>query len=106
MSSRNQTESLIATAIAAAAAGAAVTYAAVKSAEKKKASSAPLRSVIIGKEVDPRVQSDILFPHNHEEKMRRRINQRASVEEENETPRDSVTVRVPATSANVGPGCK
>jgi homoserine kinase len=52
------------------------------------------------------VESDILFPHNHEEKMRRRIAQRVSVEEENKTPRNSVTVRVPATSANVGPGCK
>lgn len=40
--------------------------------------------------------------NNHEEKMRRRL--RASVEEENLTPRDCVTVRVPATSANVGPG--
>lgn len=39
---------------------------------------------------------------NHEAKMRRRL--RASVEEENLTPRESVTVRVPATSANVGPG--
>lgn len=36
--------------------------------------------------------------------MRRRIAARVSVEEENMTPRQSVTVRVPATSANVGPG--
>lgn len=36
--------------------------------------------------------------------MRRRIATRVSVEEENSTPRTSVTVRVPATSANVGPG--
>jgi len=50
-----------------------------------------------------RESSVLLFPHNHEEKMSRRI-QRASVEEENLNPRDSVTVRVPATSANVGPG--
>jgi len=44
----------------------------------------------------------VLMPHNYEEKMNRRI--RASVEEDNMVPRDSVTVRVPATSANVGPG--
>jgi hypothetical protein len=49
--------------------------------------------------------SAILFPHNHEEKMRRRIEMRAQVEEENSAPRNSVTVRVPATSANMGPGC-
>jgi homoserine kinase len=48
----------------------------------------------------------LLFPHNHEEKMRRRIATRYTIEEENNLPRNSVTVRVPATSANVGPGCK
>jgi hypothetical protein len=48
----------------------------------------------------------MLFPHNHEEKMRRRIATRYTIEEENNLGRDSVTVRVPATSANVGPGCK
>jgi hypothetical protein len=47
----------------------------------------------------------ILLPHNHEEKMRRTIAARALVEEDNFHPRDSVTVRVPATSANMGPGC-
>lgn len=104
MSSKSQTETLIATAVAAAAAGAAVAYATMKSAEKGSSSSSRPKSIIIGQSVDPRVQSDILFPHNHEEKMRRRVAQRVSVEEENKTPRDSVTVRVPATSANVGPG--
>jgi hypothetical protein len=48
----------------------------------------------------------MLLPHNHEEKMRRRIATRYTIEEENNLPRTSVTVRVPATSANVGPGCK
>ena len=48
----------------------------------------------------------MLFPHNHEAKMRRRIATRYTIEEENNLRRDSVTVRVPATSANVGPGCK
>lgn len=46
----------------------------------------------------------MLFPHNHEAKMRRRIATRYTIEEENNLGRDSVTVRVPATSANVGPG--
>jgi homoserine kinase len=51
-------------------------------------------------------EQNLLFPHNHEEKMRRRIATRYTIEEENNLPRSSVTVRVPATSANVGPGCK
>lgn len=50
--------------------------------------------------------SGVLFPHNHEEKMRRLIAARAAVDEENSLPRQSVTVRVPATSANMGPGCE
>ena len=50
--------------------------------------------------------SAVLFPHNHEEKMRRLVAARAAVDEENSLPRQSVTVRVPATSANMGPGCK
>jgi homoserine kinase len=48
--------------------------------------------------------SSIVFPHNHEEKMRRRIAARVAVDEENRVPRKSVPVRVPATSANMGPG--
>jgi GHMP kinases N terminal domain len=47
----------------------------------------------------------IVYPFNHEEKMRRKIADRAAIEEENFQPRNSVTVRVPATSANMGPGC-
>mmetsp|Transcript_38200 Transcript_38200/g.44493 ORF Transcript_38200/g.44493 Transcript_38200/m.44493 type:complete len:447 (-) Transcript_38200:430-1770(-) len=46
----------------------------------------------------------ILFPHNHEDKMKKRILHRASVEQENRAPRKSVTVKVPASSANMGPG--
>lgn len=109
MSSGNQKDTLIATAIAAAAAGAAVAYAAIKATDKKKSDAAYMPKVsrpgsMIFDQSDPRMQGDIIFPHNHEEKMRRRIAQRVSVEEENRTPRKSVTVRVPATSANVGPG--
>ena len=46
----------------------------------------------------------VLLPHSHEERMRRRIASRIAVEDENSMPRQSVTVRVPATSANCGPG--
>lgn len=46
----------------------------------------------------------VLMPHSHEERMRRRIAGRMAVEDENSQPRQSVTVRVPASSANCGPG--
>ena len=46
----------------------------------------------------------VLMPHSHEERMRRRIAARMAVEDENSQPRSSVTVRVPASSANCGPG--
>ena len=36
--------------------------------------------------------------------MNRKIALRSSVEQENAIPRDLVVVRVPATSANIGPG--
>jgi homoserine kinase len=112
--SSHSKQELIATAVAAATAGAAIAYAAIKSQEKKVTATyktlnnrMSMNSLIVNdSSSDPRLQSDILFPHNHEEKMKRRIAQRVSVEEENKTPRNSVTVRVPATSANVGPGCK
>mmetsp|Transcript_16475 Transcript_16475/g.24730 ORF Transcript_16475/g.24730 Transcript_16475/m.24730 type:complete len:437 (-) Transcript_16475:37-1347(-) len=122
MSSNNAPkDQLIATAIAAAAAGAAVAYAAIRSQDAAKSKSQSIgttyaktkgglspfpvkTSAIFDDGVDPRAKGDILFPHNHEEKMRRRIAQRVSVEEENKRRRQSVTVRVPATSANVGPG--
>jgi homoserine kinase len=112
--SSNSKQELIATAVAAATAGAAIAYAAIKSQEKKDTvvyktpnHRLSMSSLIVNdSSSDPRLQNDILFPHNHEEKMKRRIAQRVSVEEENKTPRNSVTVRVPATSANVGPGCK
>ena len=53
-----------------------------------------------------RESAGVLFPHNHEEKMRRLVAARAAVEDENSLPRQSVVVRVPATSANMGPGCE
>ena len=123
MSSSNNKESLVTTAVAAAAAGAAIAYAAIKLNEKSSSNSNNSKSSPDPSEgrvqrtgmiydggrsftQESRADSGILFPHNHEEKMRRRIAARVSVEEENMTPRQSVTVRVPATSANVGPGCK
>lgn len=39
----------------------------------------------------------VLFPHSHEERMRRRIAARMTIEEENSQPRQSVTVRVPVS---------
>lgn len=120
MSSSNNKETLLVTAVAAAAAGAAIAYTAIKANEKRTSKSSSKahdpsegrvkRSSLIydsgSLSADSRADSGILFPHNHEEKMKRRIAARVSVEEENMTPRQSVTVRVPATSANVGPGCK
>ena len=105
------------TAIGAALAGAAIGVAAVKMMDSRKeekmdafADRPKRRSFIyedpMGDVMAHRDSSTTLFPHNHEEKMRRRITARAAVEEDNLTPRKSVTVRVPATSANVGPGCK
>ena len=109
---------LITTAIGAAVAGAALGVAAIKLLDSKKknapepfaslASDRPIRRSFIYEDTagDHRESSTTLFPHNHEEKMRRRVVARAAVEEDNLTPRRLVTVRVPATSGNVGPGCK
>ena len=73
--------------------------------ERKQRLGRPDRSALIYD--DPTYESGpILYSHNHEEKMKRRIAARVAVEEDNKTPRNSVTVRVPATSANVGPGCE
>ncbi len=51
-----------------------------------------------------KADTTVLMPHSHEERMRRRIAARMAVEDENSQPRQSVTVRVPASSANCGPG--
>lgn len=100
---------LMVTAVGAAVVGAAIAVAAMKLIEKpkKEVSVGPRQkrpSYIFDDSLED-VES-IVFPHNHEEKMRRRIAARVAVEEDNLTPRNSVTVRVPATSANFGPGCK
>ena len=111
---------LIATAAGAAVAGAALAVAAMTMVDNKKEKGGyprepgpqrPHRPSVVMNDSShdaslSRDNDSLLFPHNHEEKMRRRIATRYTIEEENNTPRDSVTVRVPATSANVGPGCK
>lgn len=110
MSGRNNdTTALVLTALGAAIAGAALGVAAVKFTEQNRPKEklkyhVPQRQLSLIFTDDS--ESGILLPHNHEEKMRRTIAARALVEEDNFHPRDSVTVRVPATSANMGPGCK
>lgn len=116
MSTSSNDGKLVATALAAAAAGAALAYygAIRMSKRSEKQTKMPRNTSRTFIFEDPahmasadRRQADseaILFPHNHEEKMRRRIAARVAVEEDNRMPRRSVTVRVPASSANVGPG--
>ena len=116
MSSDNNTK-LLMTAVGAAVGGAAVSFAAFQYMEQRKelikhknalARSSKPSFTMSSEEmklVNQRSES-VIFPHNHEEKMRRRIAARVAVEEDNLTPRNSVTVRVPATSANLGPGCE
>ena len=123
MSSSQENSKLIATAVGAAAAGAALAVAALKMMDSDKRDGGPWdpydpaqrrhrQSILMNDPesaapgLERRESESLLFPHNHEEKMRRRIATRFTIEEENNTPRQSVTVRVPATSANVGPGCK
>eukprot|EP00591_Stephanopyxis_turris_P018302 CAMPEP_0195537240 /NCGR_PEP_ID=MMETSP0794_2-20130614/47588_1 /TAXON_ID=515487 /ORGANISM="Stephanopyxis turris, Strain CCMP 815" /LENGTH=158 /DNA_ID=CAMNT_0040670907 /DNA_START=57 /DNA_END=530 /DNA_ORIENTATION=- len=110
---------LLITAVTAALAGAGIAYAMTKSSDKRgtptytrdphttektafifddPSNTEAIRA--LGHTNDTKV----LLPHNHEEKMRRRIAHRVSVEEENSTSRRSVTVKVPGTSANIGPG--
>jgi len=114
----NSNTKLILTAGIAAACSAAITYAILRTNRKRNeslsnASSSssftnPNKSIasrtsfISNTERDaPR---DLVFPYNHEEKMRRRIAARVAVEDDNLQPRQRVTVRVPASSANMGPG--
>ena len=117
--SHNDTSKLVLTAVGAALTGAAIAMAAMRYTVVSKKKDEYLQnhvpqsqrnSVIFSRDESENGgggggQQAILFPHNHEEKMRRTIAARALVEEDNFHPRDSVTVRVPATSANMGPGC-
>ncbi|EEC47654.1 predicted protein [Phaeodactylum tricornutum CCAP 1055/1] len=111
--SSNESTKLLWTAVGAAIAGAGVAVAVLKysparySAPKDEEPSFPplhqKRTSFIY-ENNASSSNSVIFPHNHEERMRRQITARAAVEEDNFMPRDSVTVRVPATSANMGPG--
>jgi hypothetical protein len=114
-SHKETTKLLVATAIGAGCAGAVLAVTIVKMLEKKEKirteTTLLLRSrpSVIMSDRDLSMggaeRNEKLMPHQHEEKMRRRIQARALVEEDNFQPRNSVTVRVPATSANMGPGC-
>jgi hypothetical protein len=110
----SDTGKLMATAAGAAVAGAALAVVAMKLTEKSNPGEPPQTPRVSYLRNDDEFEKPsmhrsssetLLFPYNHEEKMRRRIATRFTIEEENNTPRQSVTVRVPATSANVGPGC-
>ena len=114
----NETTKLVATAASAAVAGAALGIATLRLWEKNRKQPLELasggrpynggRPVFYKEKITADLDDSahhLLFPHNHEEKMRRRIAARTIVEEDNFQPRDSVTVRVPASSANMGPGC-
>lgn len=97
------------TAVGAALGGAVVSFAAFKYIEQRKELIKHRAALVRASKPSFSMGSEqrsesIIFPHNHEEKMRRRIAARVAVEEDNLTPRNSVTVRVPATSANLGPG--
>ena len=107
----DSTAKLVGTAVSAAIAGAAVAVVTLKWLQRKRERQFPdatqLHSKVVFEDSSGREEASIrLMPHQHEEKMRQRIAARALVEEDNSQPRDSVTVRVPATSANMGPGCK
>jgi hypothetical protein len=111
MSSDNNSSKLLMTAIGAALGGAVVSFAAFKYIEQRKELIKHRAALVRASKPSFSMSSEqrsesVIFPHNHEEKMRRRIAARVAVEEDNLTPRNSVTVRVPATSANLGPGCE
>lgn len=114
--SSNQNTKLIITAASSAIAGGLAAIALMKmcSTTKKSNSTVPpyrdesrqRHSIQFVEDPDQSDSQRILYPFNHEEKMRQKIAARQAVEEDNSLPRNSVTVRVPATSANMGPGCE
>lgn len=109
-SSNSQNTTIAIAAAAAAVAGAAAGVLASQYYLQRQSNKAVVRdtippTVFMNEPQEIKRQGSFLFPHDHEERMRRQIAARHSVEEENSVPRNSVTVRVPATSANMGPGC-
>ena len=115
MSSNNQNSKLLLTAAGSAIAGGLAAVALMKFCGKKDDNDNSPRYDHVPRRQsfqifeDPEQMSEsqkILYPFNHEEKMRLKVAARQAVEEDNSLPRNSVTVRVPATSANMGPGCE
>lgn len=124
MSKDRAEANLVVTAIGAAALGAAFTFATTWFINEKKQKDSNTDDASVRKNAASFIFQDleraqhmkegqsqrtsqtgtVLFPYNHEEKMKQRILHRASVEQENRAPRNSVTVKVPASSANMGPG--
>lgn len=120
MTSQGVESKLLATAITAAAAGATLAYAGLKLSGSIKESKsdgsnegglAGNRSKVVfevaGDNSERLTRSNsgnVLLSFNHEKKMKKRIETRETIEEENRAPRSRVTVKVPATSANMGPG--
>jgi hypothetical protein len=98
MNSENNTK-LAATALLSAGLGALLTY--HLSQRRRPSQSQPIntRASFIfhdpGSEPTHSPDAAVLFPYSHEERMRRRIAARMTIEEENSQPRQSVTVRVP-----------
>lgn len=58
---------------------------------------------VLGNSLGSISTSDIVFPHEHEKKMLNRVSNNDEFKDENVEKR-KVVVRVPATSANLGPG--
>jgi hypothetical protein len=113
MSANNQNTKLLIAAAGSAIAGSLATVALLKLYSKKPQADTNVppkdlrqrQSFLLLDESEQDSQR-VLYPFNHEEKMRLKVAARQAVEEDNSLPRNSVTVRVPATSANMGPGCE
>ena len=106
--SKDSNNALVLTAVAAAAAGATVGVLLTSYTRRRTSPDHHRQRMISVPSVifnPTEHNNDKLMPHQHEEKMKRQIAARALVEEDNFQPRESVTVRVPASSANMGPGC-
>lgn len=118
MTQTNDNVKLATTALLAAAAGAGLSYFISSRREERRERSPSITNLNtrttsfifqdpdydIGQSAASTNDTTVLMPHSHEERMRRRIAARMTIEDENSQPRESVTVRVPATSANCGPG--
>ena len=117
MTQSNDNVKLATTALLAAAAGAGLSYFISSRREERRERSPSIQNLNsrtsfifqdpdydMGQSKSSTNDTAVLMPHSHEERMRRRIAARMTIEDENSQPRQSVTVRVPATSANCGPG--